>query len=246
MKFNLIIDAGNTLMKTALYEGGLMQDFFSTPYSDLEQLRKSLHNFPELNACIISSVTEDPSKLLDALSIRCKSIILDNSIKLPFSNQYLSPETLGNDRIAGITAAWKLFPFQDVLVIDAGTAITYDIITAEGKYLGGAISPGLNMRYKALHTFTGRLPLLEQTGQPVPLIGNSTITCIHSGVVNGIQQEIDGIIQRYRIEFPDLNIIFTGGDHKYFDKQLKIKTFAAPNLVLDGLNTLLNYNLENQ
>jgi type III pantothenate kinase len=128
-------------------------------------------------------------------------------------------------------------------VIDAGTAITFDFITSGGEYLGGSISPGIRMRYKALHTFTGRLPLLE-TGETAKLIGGTTPESIHSGVLNGVAIEVEGTVQRYLKEYPTLRIILSGGDHNYFDKQLKVKTFAAPNLVLEGLNFILNYNLE--
>ena len=134
-------------------------------------------------------------------------------------------------------------PETDILVIDAGTAITYDIITAEGNYLGGGISPGITMRYKALHTFTGRLPLLDYY-EDAQLIGDDTASSIHSGVLNGALAEMEGIIQSYQLVYPALKIILTGGDHNYFDKRLKIKTFAAPNLVLEGLNLILIFNIE--
>jgi len=136
-----------------------------------------------------------------------------------------------------------LVPGCDILVIDSGTAITYDLITAAGEYLGGGISPGLSMRYKALHTFTNRLPLLDYYDD-AQLIGDDTSSSIHSGVLNGALAEMEGIIKSYQILYPGLKIILTGGDHNYFDKRLKIKTFAAPNLVLEGLNLILDFNIE--
>jgi type III pantothenate kinase len=142
-----------------------------------------------------------------------------------------------------MASAAQLFPQEDVLVIDAGTAVTYDLMTSDGCYQGGSISPGILMRYKALHTFTERLPLLSPEGQP-ELTGRDTAGSIHSGVINGLVSEVEGIVNEYLRVFPRLKIILTGGDHNYFDKRLKVKTFAAPNLVLEGLNIILNYNLE--
>jgi type III pantothenate kinase len=115
-------------------------------------------------------------------------------------------------------------------------------VTAQGEYLGGAISPGITMRYKALHAFTSRLPLLEYYDD-VQLIGDDTSSCIYSGVLNGTAAEMEGIIQQYRQIYPGLKTILTGGDQNYFDRRLKIKTFAAPNLVLEGLNLILNFNI---
>jgi type III pantothenate kinase len=157
-------------------------------------------------------------------------------------NKYNTPETLGKDRLAGVVGAMQLMPASDILVIDAGTALTYDIVTSSGEYLGGAISPGITMRYKALHTFTNRLPLLDYNDD-AQLIGYDTSSCIHSGVLNGAAAEMEGIIQQYRQIYPGLRIILTGGDQNYFDKRLKIKTFAAPNLVLEGLNLILDFNI---
>jgi len=192
---------------------------------------------------MISTVRSEPISLLDKLKLDCKIYLLDESTPLPFRSNYITKETLGRDRLAGVAAAFFMQPGHDSLVIDAGTAITYDLITAGGDYLGGAISPGIRMRYQSLHTFTGQLPLLD-TESHADLIGNSTRGSIHSGVLNGVIAEVEGIIAQYSALYPGLNIILTGGDHIYFDKQLKVKTFADPNLVLEGLNYLLNYNLE--
>jgi type III pantothenate kinase len=147
--------------------------------------------------------------------------------------------------LAGVVGASQMFPAADVLVIDAGTAITYDLLTCSGEYLGGGISPGINMRYRGLHTFTDRLPLLNSY-DVADLIGSDTASCIYSGVLNGALAEMEGIIFRYQKLYPGLKIVLTGGDFNYFDKTLKIKTFAAPNLVLEGLNLILRFNLETQ
>ncbi|MBK7028206.1 MAG: type III pantothenate kinase [Bacteroidales bacterium] len=245
-KGNLVVDMGNTLTKVALFENGQLQDFIRLPGSDYEQLNKIFQNYPDIHACMISSVGETKEAIYAKVITNSNLMFLDNSVMLPFVNKYSTPLTLGNDRLAGMAAARELFPGQNVLVVDTGTAITFDLMNSYGEYLGGSIAPGIAMRYKALNTFTQRLPLLEKDQDNVPLIGNSTLQCIHSGVLNGVVHEVEGMINSYLEHFPDLNIILTGGDQNYFDKQLKIKTFAAPNLVLFGLNILLNYNLENQ
>jgi type III pantothenate kinase len=155
----------------------------------------------------------------------------------------MTSETLGADRLAAAVAAHSLMPSDNVLLINAGTAITYDVVTADGVHLGGAISPGIIIRYKALHTFTGRLPLLDEITDS-PLIGQTTVGSILSGVLNGTLSEVDGMIERYGQLYSGMKTILSGGDNNYFDKRLKNKTFAIPNLVLTGLNITLDYNLE--
>jgi len=239
----LVIDIGNSLTKIAVFEGQQMMAFSRFEEFDVLRLRQLIEEYSLPEACIISSVKTDPVEIARELGGQIPSLLFDHTTLLLFKNRYSTPGSLGKDRLAGIAAAFDRFPKQDVLVIDAGTAITYDILTSGGEYLGGAISPGIRMRYKALHTFTGRLPLLEME-EEAQLIGDTTSASIHSGVLNGISSEAEGIIQRYLQQYPGLQIILTGGDYKYFDKQLKVKTFAAPNLVLEGLNIILSYNLE--
>lgn len=155
----------------------------------------------------------------------------------------MTPETLGKDRLAAVIAASNIFPGSDLLVIDAGTAITYDFINKDREYHGGSISPGINMRFKALNTFTGRLPLID----PEPfdqLIGLNTHEAILSGVMNGARYEMNGIIEDYQLKFPHLKTILTGGDAIYFDKKLKSNIFVSSNLVILGLKLILKYNFE--
>ncbi len=171
---------------------------------------------------------------------------LDYDTPLPINNKYSSKQTLGRDRIAAVVGASKIFPGRNILVIDAGTCITYDFINNKNEYLGGAISPGLRMRFKALNKFTGRLPAVEHRGTEIPdLIGDTTEGSILSGVINGLSGEINGFINSYKSNNNRLETIITGGDHKYFDKLLKYKTFAAPFLVLDGLKGILDFNERN-
>jgi type III pantothenate kinase len=240
---NLVIDIGNTLTKIAVFEGRQMMAFKRFDDFDVKRMRQLIDEYPNPEACIISSVNTDPLEITGEIGNDFPLLLFDPTTLLPFKNCYATPETLGKDRLAGIAAAFDVFPKRDVLVIDAGTAITYDLLTSSGEYLGGSISPGIRMRYKALHTFTGRLPLLEMKDE-AHLTGDTTNASIHSGVLNGVVTEAEGIIQRYLVQYPGIQIILTGGDYNYFDKQLKVKTFAAPNLVLEGLNIILSYNLE--
>ncbi len=240
---NLVIDMGNTMTKLAVFDRQMLQDFIRIEGAYMERILQFSGEFQSLKACIISSVSADPSPLVSKLEQQMKCILLDHTTAVPFENNYSTPDTLGKDRLAGIAAAINLFPHEDVLVIDAGTAITFDLITSAGRYLGGAIAPGIAMRYQALHTFTGRLPLLNPSDH-ADLIGTDTSGSIHSGVLNGVISEVSGIIDEYLNVYSSLKIILTGGDHNFFDKRLKVKTFAAPNLVLEGLNIILNYNLE--
>ncbi len=162
-------------------------------------------------------------------------------IKWPFPHRYQTPETLGADRFAGIVAACNLSPGKPVLVVDAGTAITYDVATSEPMYLGGAISPGIQMRYDALHHFTARLPRLSPNGKP-PLIGDSTTESLRAGVEGAAIQEMNGMIQSYRAQVGDqLQVFLTGGDAESFEKQLKNINFADNSLVLRGIYFILKH-----
>jgi type III pantothenate kinase len=240
---NFVIDVGNTNTKLALFQGSELHAFTSFTGNDIHPVRQFCETNPLITNAIISSVKEYPSEIDSYLGERYKTILFNHHTPVPVVNNYNSPETLGKDRLAGVIGARKFLPASDILVIDAGTAITYDLITASGEYLGGSISPGIAMRYKALHTFTGRLPLLDFY-EDAQLIGDDTYTSIFSGVLNGALAEMEGITEAYLNLYPGLKIILTGGDHNYFDKRLKIKTFAAPNLVLEGLNIILDFNIE--
>lgn len=238
----LVIDQGNTLTKVALFEQDeLIFDrlFSSFNASDANSLGI---NQKEISAGIISSVATDPGVIINLFK-SVDWLILDHKTPLPVTNNYLTPETLGKDRIAAVIAASSLFPEKDILVIDAGTAITYDFITKDKRYIGGSISPGLTIRFKALHTFTGRLPLFE-TAVYDDLIGRDTYGSILSGVMHGAMFEINGFINEYEQLYPGLELILTGGDAIYFDKKLKSHIFASPNLVLNGLKLILQYNFE--
>jgi type III pantothenate kinase len=163
-------------------------------------------------------------------------------LPLPVKNGYATPQTLGVDRIAAACGANALFPENNCLVIDAGTCVTYEFVDATGVYRGGAISPGLKMRFQALSVLTARLPLVEPVHTP-ELTGASTASCIQSGVVIGLMEEMNGVIRRYEEKFDKLRVILCGGDTPFFENQLKASIFASPELVLSGLNSILSYNV---
>ena len=172
---------------------------------------------------------------------RPQLIPLDASSPFPIENRYRTPATLGSDRLLGVIGARQLAPEKPVLVIDAGTAVTYDVATAAGAYLGGAIAPGLRMRLRALHEFTARLPLVEPTPAP-PLIGDSTTASLLAGAATGMAAEIDGLIEAYRQALgPTLATFLTGGDAPYFEKLLKNQTFADASLILRGIHYTLTH-----
>lgn len=237
----LIIDFGNTLKKVAVFdqEKILFEDYRKDlPIQALEEIRKQ---FPQLSRSIICSVVDYPKELDQYLESHFRHYRMGPKLKMPFNNLYAQPEKLGMDRAAGVAAATRLFPGSNCLVIDAGTCITLDIIKEGKDYLGGVISPGIGLRYRALNEFTNRLPLIESR-EKATLVGNTTQASIESGVLNGVVAEIDGMIYKYRENFNDLKVIMSGGDYNYFDKRLKNNIFAIPNIVLLGLNVILEFN----
>ncbi|MCX7550876.1 type III pantothenate kinase [Xanthomarina sp. F2636L] len=239
---NLIIDVGNTFTKLAVFQ--LDDVVFQSVIKEQDfnyEFENILQKHPEIDKCIISSVGNLNETALKLIKHNLEVVVLSSEIKLPFVNNYTTPKTLGVDRLALISAASKLYPAKNVLVIDAGTCVTYDFISTNNSYLGGAISPGIRMRYTSLNNLTANLPLLE-TEQPENIIGNSTGNAIHSGVIYGILNEIDGVIDTYRQKYSDLTVILTGGDANFLSKQLKNSIFANSNFLLKGLNHILQFN----
>jgi len=240
---NLTVDIGNTLQKIGLHEKNELVGFFPVEQIGIEDLEQLYLIHQNIDASILSSVKDYETGIRDFLMDRGRFIEFSVDTLVPVINKYETPETLGNDRLAAVAAAAQMYPEKNCLVIQAGTCITFDLINHKKEYFGGAISPGIDMRLKALHNFTGKLPLIER-GEESALIGHTTETSIISGVLNGIIEEVDGIIGRYHKKYPDLMVILSGGDMKYFDKRLKNNIFALPNIVLTGLNIILNYNFE--
>ncbi|WP_179343702.1 type III pantothenate kinase [Winogradskyella ursingii] len=239
---NLIVDVGNTFVKFAIFKDGKLLDKIAFELIEFKNRFKSYHKkYPDLTHCIISSVGRLSKQHVKLVKEKLEILELDTATKLPFKNSYKTPKTLGVDRIALVSASVQQYNDRNVLIIDAGTCITYDFITKENEYLGGAISPGIRLRYRTLNNLTANLPLLE-THQPKSIIGNTTETSIHSGVVTGAIKEIDGVIDEYLKKYPDLTVILTGGDAKFLSNQLKNSIFANSNFLLEGLNFILEYN----
>jgi type III pantothenate kinase len=238
----IVIDLGNSRAKAAVFCQNEVIALHTIEEPSPEKLRALNLDRYNLNAGIISSVAGDPGMYMSVYS-DFPWIELNAGTPLPIKNNYQTPETLGKDRLAGVVAAHLIKPGQDLLIVDAGTALTFDLISRSGIYSGGSISPGMSMRFKALHTFTNRLPLLNSREIDY-LTGHNTQESILSGVINGMRAEIDGIIDEYRVSWPDIFVILTGGDTYYFEKILKNNIFAFPNLVLTGLKLILDYNFE--
>jgi type III pantothenate kinase len=239
---SICIDIGNTLIKFSAFFGNEMVHFELVEKSKISRIIGFIKD-RKIEYGILSSVAEVPEDVLTFLKVHLKMFInLDHKTLIPVENFYDTKETLGKDRLAAIIGANFLYPGENSLVIDAGSAITYDLINSKGQFLGGNISPGIQMRYKALHTFTKRLPLIELSTE-IPLFGKNTTDAIRVGVQMGVIYEIDGTIDKYKELYPDLKVILTGGDNKYFDNKLKNSIFVVPNLVLIGLNRILAFNV---
>lgn len=239
---NLIIDVGNTFVKLAGFEKHKLVFREITKLSDIVEYVDNLRRkYPEITQGIVSSVGKLKKHQIKNISKKLSILELTHKTKVPFKNSYDTPNTLGIDRIALVSASVYHWPERNALVIDAGTCITYDFITNKNQYLGGAISPGIRMRYKSLNNLTANLPLLD-TKAPSNILGSSTADSIHSGVVNGVVNEIDGFIRNYQEKYSDLTVILTGGDANFLSEQLKSSIFANSNFLLEGLNYILEFN----
>lgn len=242
---NLIIDIGNSSCKAALFDGGAMVETHKGSNSRIEILDKWCADYV-IDRAIVSSVIELSDEISRQLeSLPCPYVRFSTSMPLPVKLLYRTPETLGVDRLAAVIGAQAEAPGKDILVIDAGSAITYDFLDADGNYHGGNIAPGLAMRLKALHEQTGKLPLVGVEGD-TPALGYNTETAIRSGVVRGIRYEIDGYVSELREKYPTVLIFLTGGDEKSLIYSVKnnVKSciFADEFLVLKGLNRILTNN----
>ena len=237
----LIIDAGNTSTKCVVFENGELHKVNS--FTSLTLWKRHIDNI-NYNECIISSVAS--KKATDFMVQNTKNALLFNSkTPIPISNKYKTPSTLGYDRLANVIAANAIFPNQNSVVIDAGTCLKFDFINDKNEYQGGSISPGLRMRFKALHTFTANLPLIEGI-ESQELIGRNTNESMISGCLNGMVAEIDNVIEQYKNQYPNLNVILTGGDAEIVEKsdfKQKNSIFANRWLTLKGLNEILQYNV---
>jgi len=239
---NLVIDIGNSVTKLAVYHRDKLWDSRHLDSFEETRLEQILSESPGIERCILSSVRKENPALIKLLKNSFRLFIkLDHKTPIPIDNRYTSKSTLGYDRIAAAVGANGIFPGRNLLVIDAGTAITIDLVTADGAYMGGNISPGINMRFRALHEFTDNLPLVGMAIKST-LFGKDTESAIRAGVVNGMIFEIQGYIHEQKSRYTDLQVVMTGGDANIFDKKLKNSIFVDSNLNLFGLHRILEYN----
>lgn len=238
---NLVIDEGNTAFKLAVYsEDLIISKSVFDPSERLEMHSFISDNISSIKHVIVSSVVEVG---LDLSRYSFNELRLNEKTELPIQNNYASKETLGRDRIANAVGAWYKNPNGNSLIIDLGTCIKYDLVKSTGSYLGGNISPGIKMRYAALNHFTAKLPLFKKSDIDFSF-GTDTETSILNGVQQGAFHEINGFINRYTLDFPQLTIFMTGGDANFFDKPFICDIFADSDLTLFGLNKILTYNVQ--
>ena len=240
LAMNLIIDIGNSGTKLALYDKS--KCILTTKYkSPTLRLLTDFTSGYNITGIILSSVGNKPTgPERFAHSVSARFVELTHKTKLPFKISYLTPETLGTDRIAAIAGVFKMFPGAKSLVIDAGTAITFDLIERD-TYLGGNISPGIDMRFRALNRFTRRLPLLERRPE-YPMPGKDTASAIVAGVIEGIVYEINEYIRTFEEKYRGINVVITGGDGLFLRERLNEKCIYSPEIVTDGLNYILECN----
>ncbi len=243
---NLVIDVGNTRTKFSVFNRG--EVLITVPVDEFlpEHIDVLQKDYPDLQNVILSAVKDYSPELKSTLLNKFERFIeLDFKTPLPIENCYKTPETLGKDRIAAVVGGFDLYPDTNLLIIDAGTAITYDILKDNGQYLGGNISPGIEMRYKALHQFTSKLPLISHHKFD-KLFGTTTEEAIRAGVQHGVIFELDKAIDTFKDFYTNLKVIITGGDADFFDNKLKNSFFVNFNLIAMGLNRILEYNGEIQ
>lgn len=239
----LTIDWGNTMVKAALFQGNdTIIEQHSWPASEAPYHLQVYIAAKSPKYVMLSSVGALPAETEDFLKAYPNFSQLDSRTFLPIINAYHSSDTLGPDRIAAVVAANHMFPGKTNLVIAAGTCITYNLIMTNRTFRGGAISPGISMRLRAMHQFTEKLPEVDLRGELL-LLGYDTETCMRTGALYGAAAEVHGMIQAYAAEYPHFNPILTGGDAPFLARQLKMDIFADPDLVLKGLFLILKHNV---
>lgn len=237
----LLVDHGNTRIKLHLTFDGQKFDTTTVSHDSFpDETAELLRKHPNVNNVVLSSVAANLAPFFEQFY---PNILVFDVAKLadwPFTNRYTTPETLGIDRKVLVSGAALSYKNTSCLIIDAGTCITYDFVLNDGSYLGGGISPGFQLRFRALHDYTAKLPLVTKVSE-TPLVGNSTVSCIESGVINGMVAEIIGIINRYNEQYADFTIILTGGDAEFLATQLKNGIFADSNFMQRALYALYQF-----
>ena len=238
---NLALDIGNNYFKIGIYKNSDLIYFFSDNNIKIDSvINKVFIEYNDLSCAIISNVSSiNVINLFNNYKIRV--LQLDSSFNFPFKIHYKTPGTLGNDRLALAASASLLYPKSNKIIIDVGTCITIDFLDSDNNFFGGSISPGIDMRYKSLNNYTTNLPLLQISNRFV-FPGDSTENSIHSGVIGGVCNEINGFIENISSKHDEVKVILTGGNAKFLSKTLKITIFANQNFILEGLNSILNLN----
>lgn len=236
----LCLDFGNTRLKAAIFEASELKDIFVLNDDGVDDL-KVLMKQHQPSYSILSSVINHDAAVEELLQHHTQFHKLSNTSKLSFTVPVGKPETMGADRLAIAAAATFLFPYQNNMAVGLGTCITYNFISQQNEFMGGSISPGMEMRFEAMHRFTAKLPLVKACWN-VPLIGYDTATNLQSGVVLGMAKEIDGIIDLYKERYGNFNALLTGGDTHLFQPYLKNKIFADPHLIFKGLYAISQNN----
>ena len=232
MSFTLCLDFGNTRRKAAVFQDGNIIRHINLE-NDLADIQSLLQEYKPATS-ILSSVVNHLEEIEALLKTNTRFHLLSHQSKLPFTTPVNKPDTIGTDRLALAAAAVHLHPSKNNLVIGLGTCITYNFINNKHEFIGGAISPGMEMRFKAMNQFTAKLPLVKADWN-VPVIGYDTQTNLTSGVVMGISLEVDGFINEYQQRFGNFNVLLTGGDIRFLGSHIKNKIFADPDLIFKGL-----------
>jgi type III pantothenate kinase len=240
MKRTLCFDFGNTRLKCAVFNKKELEEVVVLPEGDTTNVEVLLSKYQPVKTILSSVINHDPA-IEDILSAKTTFHKLGVASKLPVTIPVAKPETVGADRLALVVAAVDLFPKKHNLVIGLGSCITYNFVNKIGQFLGGSISPGMEMRFKSMKDYTAMLPLIEANSN-FPLVGYDTKTNMLSGVILGMAKEIDGIIDEYALKYSNFNVLLTGGDMPFFVPHLKNKIFADPYLIYKGLYAISEYN----
>ncbi|MFC3416408.1 type III pantothenate kinase [Algoriphagus hitonicola] len=236
---NLIIDIGNTRIKSAIFDGSILIDEWVHKELAEAHFDWKKQTFQQVLISSVRWTMEELSEILDF-----DFLFLNHQTTLPIKNDYATPHSLGLDRIAAAIGAWHMAGKQEILAIDLGSCMTVEFVDSQHRYKGGAISPGLKMRARAMHEFTAKLPLVSLENPPKSVLGDSTVSCMEAGIWFGIQFEINGQIRHFQKKYPKIKVFVCGGDAQSFDSLAKDHIFVVPNLVLHGLNCILNHNVE--